>query len=155
MHSPVGELKLVTRENKLVAILWENDSLSRVALGEMVENQNHPVLVEAEKQLTEYFDGIRHAFSLNIEFHGTEFQKQVWRELQKIPYGETRSYADIAQQIGNPKAVRAVGAANGKNPISIITPCHRVVGSNGKLTGFAGGLKTKEYLLQLEADSKA
>jgi len=106
--------------------------------------------VAAERQLAEYFSGRRKAFDLRLDFAGTEFQKKVWRALLTIPFGETRSYGEIAKQIGSPKAVRAVGAANGRNPISIVAPCHRVIGSTGKLTGFAGGLDTKAFLLDLE-----
>ena len=134
----------------LVAILWPNDDPARVRLGELVESDTHPVLVETERQLREYFDGGRKAFDLKLDFCGTEFQRKVWHALLTIPYGETRSYSQIAEQIGSPEAVRAVGAANGRNPISIVAPCHRVIGSNGKLTGFAGGLETKAFLLTLE-----
>ena len=151
MKSPVGELKLVASDAGLTAILWENENPDRVPLGALAEDQNHPVLVDAERQLKEYFAGRLKRFSLKLDFVGTEFQKQVWNALLTIPFGETRSYAQIAQQIGNPKSVRAVGAANGKNPISIIAPCHRVIGSNGTLTGFAGGIKAKELLLKLES----
>jgi methylated-DNA-[protein]-cysteine S-methyltransferase len=149
--SPVGELKLVASDNGLVAILWPNDNPRRVPLSGLVEEQNHPVLMQAERQLAEYFAGQRRAFDLKLDFAGTAFQRQVWEALLTIPYGETRSYGQIARQIGSPKAVRAVGAANGRNPISIVTPCHRVVGATGKLTGFAGGLETKAHLLALEA----
>lgn len=107
-------------------------------------------MLETEKQLSEYFATKRQSFDLPLDFWGTDFQKQVWQALLQIPFGETRSYKDIALQIGNVKAVRAVGAANGKNPISIIAPCHRVVGANGKLVGFAGGLDNKDILLTLE-----
>ncbi len=150
MKSPVGELKLVGRDKGLAAILWENDDPERVRLSPMEEDGNHPVLAEAERQLNEYFAGKRKKFSLKLDFTGTEFQKAVWNALLTIPYGETRSYGEIAAQIANPKAVRAVGAANAKNPISIIAPCHRVIGSNGKLTGFAGGLEAKSCLLKIE-----
>jgi methylated-DNA-[protein]-cysteine S-methyltransferase len=112
------------------------------------------VLLEAERQLNDYFAGKLRKFSLRFDFAGTEFQKEVWRALAAIPFGETRSYGDIARQIGRPKAVRAVGAANGRNPISIIVPCHRVIGSNGKLTGFAGGLETKAFLLKAESEKE-
>lgn len=148
--SPVGKLKLVASDKGLAAILWEGDDPRRVRLSPGSEDQTHPVLLEAERQLKEYFAGERTTFSLDLDFAGTEFQKQVWQALLTIPYGETRSYGQIAHQIGNAKAVRAVGAANGKNPISIIAPCHRVIGSTGKLTGFAGGLEVKERLLALE-----
>lgn len=105
--------------------------------------------------MKEYFAGTRNQFELELDFAGTDFQKQVWQALLTIPFGETRSYSQIAEQIGNPKAVRAVGAANGRNPISIIAPCHRVVGASGGLTGFAGGLEAKQYLLTLEDRSQA
>ena len=151
MPSPVGILKLVATENALVAVLWENENPKRVRLAELVEQVNHPILLETQKQLREYFAGTRQQFDLPLDFEGTVFQKKVWQALLSIPFGETRSYRDIAEQVGNIKAVRAVGAANGKNPISIIAPCHRVVGVNGKLVGFAGGLNNKEILLRLES----
>ena len=150
MKSPVGQLKLVASDNGLAAILWENDSPRRVRLAPVSEDRNHPVLLETERQLNDYFSGKRKSFSLKLDFKGTEFQKKVWAALLTIPFGETRSYGQIARQIKSPKAVRAVGAANGKNPISIIAPCHRVIGSTGKLTGFAGGLEVKARLLALE-----
>lgn len=150
--TPAGRLKLVASDRGLAAILWENDDPKRVRLSPLAENKNHPVLLETERQLNDYFAGKLEKFSLKFDFAGTEFQKEVWEALATIPFGETRSYAQIAQQIGRPKAVRAVGAANGKNPISIIVPCHRVIGSNGKLTGFAGGLETKAALLKLESE---
>jgi methylated-DNA-[protein]-cysteine S-methyltransferase len=153
MRSPVGELKLVANGNGLAAVLWENDDPRRVRLGPLEEDRNHPVLREAERQLSDYFAGKRETFSLKLDFTGTDFQKKVWNALTTIPYGQTRSYGQIARQIGHPKAVRAVGAANGRNPISIIAPCHRVIGSNGKLTGFAGGLKAKAALLGMETKS--
>ena len=113
---------------------------------------NEKPFVAARQQLTEYFAGERRAFDLPLKLSGTEFQMSVLHALQQIPYGETTSYAEIAERIGRPKAVRAVGAANGRNPIPIIVPCHRVVGSHGDLTGFGGGLDTKEALLRLEAE---
>lgn len=148
--SPVGELKLVANQAGLAAILWENDREDRVRLGTMTEQPDHPVLTRTKRQLNEYFAGTRKQFDLPLDFRGTDFQKSVWAALLTIPAGETRSYADIAAQIGRPRACRAVGAANGKNPISIVAPCHRVIGSNGSLTGFAGGLEGKRYLLDLE-----
>lgn len=150
IKSPVGWLKLVAGEHGLAAILWENDNPGRVRLGPLAEAKNHPVLLETEYQLDEYFAGKRRQFSLPFDFAGTGFQKDVWRALSTIPFGETRTYAEIAAQIGRPRAVRAVGAANGKNPLSIVVPCHRVIGSNGKLTGFAGGLEVKAWLLRFE-----
>jgi methylated-DNA-[protein]-cysteine S-methyltransferase len=108
------------------------------------------VLVEAERQLREYFAGKREAFDLELDFAGTAFQRAVWKALLTIPFGQTRSYAEIAKQIGRPSACRAVGAANGANPVAIIAPCHRVIGSTGALTGFGGGLDVKAQLLRLE-----
>ena len=148
--SPVGELTLVADERGLAAILWENDKPDRVRLGALREKADHPVLVETERQLGEYFAGTRRTFDVPLSFAGTDFQKRVWAALLAIPFGETRSYGEIADQLGAPGASRAVGAANGRNPISIIAPCHRVVGSTGKLTGFAGGLEAKAFLLDLE-----
>lgn len=152
--SPVGALKLVAGDEGLVAILWENDNPKRVKLGTLVENSDHPILLETERQLKEYFQGSRKSFSLKLDLMGTKFQNDVWQALLAIPFGETRSYGQLARQLGNPRATRAVGAANGKNPISIVVPCHRVIGASGKLTGFAGGLKTKAHLLELESNQK-
>ena len=124
-------------------------------LGDLVADDQHPVLIETERQLGEYFAGKRKSFSVALDMRGTRFQKDVWEALLAIPFGETRSYGQLAKQLGNPRATRAVGAANGRNPVSIIVPCHRVIGSSGKLTGFAGGLETKAHLLSLEEkDSK-
>ena len=150
VKTPVGLLKVVASDKGLAAILWENDDPKRVRIDHGLEDKKHTVLLEAERQLLEYFAGMRDTFSLPLDFSGTPFQKKVWAALCRIPFGETRSYADIAKEVGSPKAVRAVGSANGKNPISIVAPCHRVIGKNGKLTGFAGGLEVKEFLLGLE-----
>lgn len=154
IKTPVGQLTLVASAKKLVAVLWENDKPRRVSVDNPLEDKTHPVLLKAEKQLQEYFQGKRTSFDIPLEFHGTEFQKKVWAQLQKIPFGERRSYLDLAKKMGRPLACRAVGAANGKNPLSIIVPCHRVIGSNGKLTGFAGGLKNKDFLLSFEQSEK-
>jgi len=154
MKSPVGELKLIASDKGLAAVLWENDDPQRVPLGESVQDNNNAILLETEKQLREYFNSERTCFAIEMDFTGTEFQKKVWEALLTIPFGETRTYSDIARQIGDIKAVRAVGAANGKNPVSIITPCHRVIGVSGRLTGFAGGLENKARLLQLEDSRK-
>ncbi len=148
---PVGELKLVASDKGLAAILWGADDPDRVRLHPLAEDPGNRFLVETERQLAAYFDGELKAFTVPLDFKGTEFQKSVWKALLTIPFGETRSYGDIARQIGKPAAFRAVGAASGKNPISIIAPCHRVVGSTGKLTGFAGGLAAKERLLGIES----
>jgi len=149
--TPVGQLKAVARDNRLVGILWEHENAARVRLVAMERDDDCAILVKTEKQLGEYFDGTRTCFELELEFvEGTDFQKNVWTALLSIPFGETRTYGDIARQIGNPKAVRAVGGAANKNPISIVAPCHRVIGSNGALTGFGGGLPAKEILLAVE-----
>lgn len=148
--SPIGRLKLVASDKGLVAILWENDNPRRVRLAELVERPNHPMLVRTEKELDEYFAGKRDAFTVPLDMRGTHFQKQVWEALLGIPFGETRTYGQLANQLGNPKATRAVGAANGRNPLAILVPCHRVIGFSGKLTGFAGGLDAKAHLLRLE-----
>jgi len=150
VRSPVGKLKLVAIDKGLVAILWENEKSGRVPLSELQKNDRHPILLKTEQQLNEYFAGQRKQFSIALDMRGTRFQKNVWDALLAIPFGETRSYGQLAKQLGNPKASRAVGAANGRNPLSIIVPCHRVIGSSGKLTGFAGGLETKAHLLSLE-----
>ncbi len=149
--TPVGRLKLVGSDRGLAAVLWENDDPSRVRLQAMQEDRRHPLLLQAQRQLEEYFAGKRRKFTLKVDPAGTPFQNQVWQALTTIPFGETRSYGQIAAQIGRARAVRAVGAANGRNPLSIIVPCHRVVGANGALTGFAGGLSVKAQLLKLES----
>lgn len=151
MKSPVGKLKLVASSNALVAVLWVEGRPNRVKLDEMKFDPRHRVLIETERQLTEYFSGTRTEFDLPLQPEGSEFQKKVWQLLREIPFGKTRSYLDLAKALGSAKAVRAVGAANGKNPLSIVVPCHRVIGSDGSLTGFAGGLEAKANLLALEA----
>jgi methylated-DNA-[protein]-cysteine S-methyltransferase len=154
IDSPIGKLKLIASNAGLVAILWENDNPRRVRLVELTEQANHPMLLRAEKELTEYFDGKRDAFTVPLDMRGTPFQKQVWEALLAIPFGETRTYGQLANQLGNPNATRAVGAANGRNPLAIFVPCHRVIGYSGKLTGFAGGLDAKAHLLRLEAQDQ-
>jgi methylated-DNA-[protein]-cysteine S-methyltransferase len=155
VDSPIGRLKLVASDDGLVAILWEHDKPRRVRLDELVEHGDHTMLVRTEKELNEYFAGKRNAFTVPLDMRGTFFQKQVWEALLGIPFGETRTYGQLAIQLGNPKATRAVGAANGRNPIAILVPCHRVVGHSGKLTGFAGGLDAKAHLLELEGRGAA
>ncbi len=150
--SAVGPLKLVASPNGLAAILWEAERQNRVRLLAMEEG-DHPVLLETARQLDDYFAGRRTAFSVPLDFAGTGFQKKVWQALLTIPFGETRNYGQVAAQIGLPAAVRAVGAANGRNPVSIIVPCHRVIGADGALTGYAGGLEAKAWLLGLETGS--
>jgi methylated-DNA-[protein]-cysteine S-methyltransferase len=151
INSPVGKLTLVANPTHLIAVLWEEEKEGRVKLERGEKVKSHPVLDQTEKQLNEYFLGKRNKFDLPLKFMGTEFQNAVWKALQKIPFGKTMSYGEIASKVGSPKASRAVGAANGKNPLSIVVPCHRVIGMNGKLTGFAGGLPAKEVLLNIES----
>ena len=155
MPSPVGLLTLIASDAGLRAVLWENDRPGRVRLDAAVDAPDHPVLRCAERELRDYFAGARQRFTVALDPAGTVFQQQVWAALLTIPFGETRSYAEIARQIGRPQASRAVGAANGRNPISIIAPCHRVIGANGALTGFAGGLAAKEFLLRHERQCRA
>jgi methylated-DNA-[protein]-cysteine S-methyltransferase len=150
IDSPVDRLTLIASDKGLAAILWKDDDPRRVRLSPLVEDPDNPFLVETERQLRAYFAGKLKTFAVPLDFKGTEFQKSVWEALLTIPFGETRSYGEIARQIGKPTACRAVGAANGKNPISIIAPCHRVIGSTGNLTGFGGGLATKARLLEIE-----
>jgi methylated-DNA-[protein]-cysteine S-methyltransferase len=118
-------------------------------------NDSNPLLVRAVAELREYFAGARCQFSLPLEMQGTDFQLRVWKVLEGIPYGETRSYAQVAQALGQPRAVRAVGAANGRNPVPILVPCHRVIGAGGQLVGYGGGLPIKKLLLELESQSSA
>jgi methylated-DNA-[protein]-cysteine S-methyltransferase len=151
MESPVGRLKLVASDKGLAAILWEKHRIHQVCRMKMVKDEENPILVRTEQELKEYFAGRRKTFSVALDMMGTRFQKNVWEALLAIPFGETRSYGQLAKQLGNPRATRAVGAANGRNPVSIIVPCHRVVGSSGKLTGFGGGLDAKARLLSLES----
>lgn len=155
MNSPVGKLKLIASADTLIAVLWDREGPDRVTLDAPTFAPEHPILIETERQLTEYFSGARAEFDLPIEPHGSTFQKKVWQALRKIPFGQTRTYLELAKALGAPAASRAVGLANGKNPLSIIVPCHRVIGSDGSLTGFAGGLETKAALLALEAKAAA
>ena len=154
ISSPVGPLKLVVDDKNLIAILWDNDKINRVRLTEMIEASHDHLLLKTEKQLNEYFSHQRDHFDLPIETRGTPFQQEVWEVLNRIPYGKTYSYQEVALKINRPRAVRAVGTAIGRNPISIIVPCHRVIGTNGSLTGFAGGLPRKKLLLDLEKPEK-
>jgi methylated-DNA-[protein]-cysteine S-methyltransferase len=150
MQSPVGKLTLVGSDRGLAAVLWEDEESARPGLDAGSEDTRHPVLRQAQQELQEYFAGRRRTFSVKLDPSGTQFQNKVWNALRTIPFGETRSYGQIANQIGSRKAVRAVGAANGRNPLPIIVPCHRVIGADGTLTGFAGGLGIKARLLALE-----
>ena len=142
-----GTLHIYADEQHLKAVLfkpWDNTSSHQLI------NKSNPVIEQTQQQLAEYFTGTRQEFQLPIKASGTEFQQTVWRTLCDIPFGQTWNYGQLAQAIGNKNASRAVGAANGKNPISIIVPCHRVIGANGTLTGYAGGLVIKEWLLKHE-----
>jgi methylated-DNA-[protein]-cysteine S-methyltransferase len=148
--SPVGRLMLAATAQGLAAILWERERPGRVRLSLAGSGAHHPVLAAAARQLDEYFAGTRTGFDLPLDPAGTPFQQDVWRALRAIPFGATRSYAAIAQDIGRPGAARAVGAASGRNPLGLVIPCHRVVGAAGALTGFAGGLDVKAALLAHE-----
>lgn len=144
-QSPVGWFKLTANDHSLLSL-----ELNAQPITSMKHSVSHPILMKTHTELSEYFDGKRKIFSIPLAFHGTDFQMQCWKALADIPYGETRSYKDVAINILNPKAVRAVGMANNRNKIAIIIPCHRVIGSNGKLVGFGGGLTMKEWLLAHE-----
>jgi len=150
LDTPIGELLLAGEDDSLWMIGFPKGSMRRDPEPDWIFNEKP--LATVRQQLTEYFDGARKEFDLPVALNGTEFQVSVLEALQGIPYGETVSYGEIAKRIGRPKAVRAVGAANGRNPIPIVVPCHRVIGSSGDLTGFGGGLDTKEALLRLEAE---
>ena len=156
MDSPVGELFLLGNDRGLCAIHWDKES-SVVDIDQyehVVRKDRHPILARARKQLQEYFAGKRTEFDVPLDLHGTPFQLEVWAKLLEIPYGETACYEEQARKIGDINKVRAVGGANGKNPVSIIVPCHRVIGKNGSLTGFGGGLDRKKLLLELESHQR-
>ncbi|MCL1999614.1 MAG: methylated-DNA--[protein]-cysteine S-methyltransferase [Turicibacter sp.] len=142
IDSPVGKLTITADKEAIIGLDWGK--------ADALEQQSTPLIAECEKELAAYFAGELKIFTVPIKFKGTPFQEDVWRALTTIPYGKTVSYGFIAKQVGKPKASRAVGGANHNNPISIIVPCHRVIGTTGKLVGFGGGLDAKEYLLKLE-----
>ena len=144
IETPLGRLRLLCDGHALVRIEFSNGR------GSDGQERSDPVLEKTAQQLQEYFSGNRRSFDLPLAAPGTTFQHKVWSALRRIPYGELRSYRDIADQVGNREAVRAVGSANGRNPIPIVVPCHRVIGSDGSLTGFAGGVEAKRTLLALE-----
>jgi methylated-DNA-[protein]-cysteine S-methyltransferase len=151
--SPVGELLLVASTAGLRAVLWPNDNRRRVPLPPLtagVFTGPSAVLDRTAQQLDDWFAAQRTTFDLPFDLHGTPFQVKAWRALAAIPYGATRSYGEQAATLGHPTAARAIGAANGRNPLSIVLPCHRVIGANGTLTGFAGGIETKRWLLDFE-----
>ena len=145
VESPIGKLTLVSNNGALVSLGFGD-------LGASGTPDN--ILLDAEIQLKEYFSGARREFSFALAPSGTEWQERVWAELRKIPYGETISYGELARRAGNAKAPRAAGRANNRNPVSVIIPCHRVIGADGKLVGFGGGLPVKEFLLKLEAENR-
>ena len=145
--SPIGNLIIMEEENAIIKLCFKEQEIINI---KDIQEFETPLLKKAKKQLEEYFEGKRKKFDLALRLNGTSFQNKVWKALLDIPYGETRSYKDIAIAVGNEKACRAVGMANNKNPISIIIPCHRVVGANGKLVGYGGGLDKKEKLLNIE-----
>lgn len=149
MQSPVGEIVIIEDKGKIVEIdIAKNNKLDNI------EEKDTELLLQTEKQLKEYFEGKRFDFEIPLNPIGTEFMQSVWKALEQIPYGETRTYKEIADAVGNPKASRAVGMANHRNPIPIIIPCHRVIGSNNKLVGYGLGLDMKQYLLELEKEYK-
>lgn len=149
MPSPIGRLRLIARGEELTAIWFEHGRDARKHDARLTPGQS-AVIARAREQLAEYFRGERHRFDLPLAPRGTEFQRRVWQHLCRIEYGTTLSYGELARRLGNPGASRAVGLANGSNPIPIVIPCHRVIGANGALTGFGGGLPIKRALLDLE-----
>jgi methylated-DNA-[protein]-cysteine S-methyltransferase len=153
MESPVGRLLLVGSENGLAGVHFVNGKSPTIVQKDWLLDNSF--FADAINQLTAYFNRQLTEFDLEFDLQGTPFQIEVWRALQEIPYGKTISYGELARRINRPLAVRAVGAANGQNPIAIIIPCHRVIGSNGKLTGYGGGMENKEILLALEGAEKA
>jgi methylated-DNA-[protein]-cysteine S-methyltransferase len=146
MHTPIGALRLFAEDDALVGIEFVGGAPETSPPADL----SHPVLAQARRQLAEYFSGDRTGFELPLRARGTDFQERVWAALARIPYGGTRSYREIAAEIGRPEAVRAVGAANGRNPLPIVVPCHRVIGADGSLTGYGGGITTKTWLLRHE-----
>ena len=151
MDSPMGVLRIIGSDAGIRAVLWPDEREGRVSFDEEIVDGTLPVLEEARVQLTAYIDGDRDNFDLPLDLVGTDFQRAVWAGLQQIPFGSTLSYGELASDLERPGAARAVGAATGRNPVSIIVPCHRLVGSTGSLTGFAGGIDTKRWLLDHES----
>jgi methylated-DNA-[protein]-cysteine S-methyltransferase len=154
MDSPVGILTLLAEERGLTAVLWDCDVVDRCDPA-ADRDDRHPLVEDAKRQLREYFAGTRTRFDVPLALHGTPFQLAVWKLLCEIPYGETVSYGEQARRLGDVRKVRAVAGANARNPVSIIVPCHRVIGKNGDLTGFGGGLARKKLLLDLELGVKS
>jgi methylated-DNA-[protein]-cysteine S-methyltransferase len=148
--TPMGAMLAVATDDAITDLHIVSGKYVPKIDGQWIDSPKLPVFLQLRQELHEYFDGKRKRFEVKLAPEGTEFQKAAWKALTKIPFGQTRSYGEQAAAIGNPKAVRAIGAANGRNPIAIVVPCHRVIGANGTLTGYAGGLDKKEFLLKLE-----
>jgi methylated-DNA-[protein]-cysteine S-methyltransferase len=148
--SPVGDLMLVANQSELIGIYFLNCRHVPKAQKTWALDERHPVLQQAEKQLKEYFAGKRNSFSLPMNFAGTDFQKRVWQEIARIPFGKNLTYSELAKKAGAPNAIRAAGTATGRNPLSIVVPCHRVLTKDGAIGGYAGGLEKKRHLLKLE-----
>ena len=150
LSTPLGNLTLVATQAGLRAVLWPDDDIRISLPTDLTPSPTDPVLTKTALQLQQYFAKERTAFDVPLDLQGTDFQQAAWQALARIPYGNTWTYKQQAEHLGRPRAVRAIGAANGKNPVSVVLPCHRVIGMNGALTGFAGGLEAKKYLLLLE-----
>lgn len=150
LETPIGRLLLAADGKSVLALVWKPEDLRRPGIESWVEAPGTPLLEQAERQLREYFRGERTGFDLPLAAKGTPFQEKVWAELRKIPFGGTWSYQELAKRVGNPGAVRAVGTANGRNPVCVFIPCHRVVRATGELGGYAGGVAHKAWLLELE-----
>lgn len=151
VKAPFGTLTVVASNDGVRFCMFDNDAHPKSFEGmEITDDTSHPVVAQAIMQLTEYFAGTRTTFELPLDIQGTDFQKDAWHALAKVPYGATASYGQQAMSIGRPTATRAIGAANGRNPIVVILPCHRIIGANGSLTGFGGGLPVKVWLLEHE-----
>lgn len=151
LESPLGPLLAYASDRGVRAIVFSDSDPARNGVhNEVVDAPDHEALCELSNQMEQYFAGTRRVFDLPLDPLGTEFQQQAWLALREIPFGETRSYGEQARAIGRPSAVRAIGGANGRNPLSIVVPCHRVIGASGELTGFGGGLHRKRALLELE-----
>jgi len=150
LKQPLGDLLLVANETELIGLYFDGRTHVPAARSTWTCDLQHPVLRQAQKQLQEFFAGKRIRFSLPLKFSGTQFQERVWREIARIPLGETISYSELARRAGNPRAIRAAGMNTGLNPLGIVIPCHRVIGKDGSITGYAGGLEWKRHLLNLE-----
>jgi methylated-DNA-[protein]-cysteine S-methyltransferase len=150
LKQPLGDLLLVAEETKLIGLYFDGRPHVPAARSAWTFDPQHPVLCQAQKQLDEFFAGKRTSFALPLKFQGTGFQERVWHEIARIPYAQTISYGELARRAGNPRAIRAAGMNTGLNPLGIVIPCHRVIGKNGSITGYAGGLDWKRHLLNLE-----